>query len=201
MTEDFLLPAGCVVRPACSADRPAIQTLLNQFRQEISPPLTWQERLMKFFAIVLVLGTVASIVSAVGIKPLINLVLGPVLVLGLAVLTVLLLTMNEGWEHFWVIEHDQQLIACAKLRRHKHYSLLHDLYVLPEWRSQGVGSYLVFLLTTQATKPLYLTCKQRLIQFYMRFGFMPIAIQNLSPMIQYDLGIPGRLDVVPLVLR
>ena len=111
------------------------------------------------------------------------------------------MTWNDDWKNFWVIEHDDQLIACAKLRQYQQYSLLHDVYVVPEWRSQGLGSELVTHVGRQATKPLYLTCLPKLTQFYMRLGFMPIASKSLSPLIQYDLGIPGRFEVIPLVLR
>lgn len=146
-------------------------------------------------------GITLHLTFTMGVQRVLQLLLGPGIFVGLGLLTATILTWNDQWQNFWVIEHSHQLVACAKLRRYETYSLLHDVYVSPEWRSQGIGSHLVAHLGTQAQKPLYLTCLPKLAQFYFRLGFIPIATKTLPPLIKYDLGIPGRLDVIPLVLR
>jgi N-acetylglutamate synthase-like GNAT family acetyltransferase len=201
MTVSPKLPPGCLIRPAHPRDRVALRNLLTQFRQEVLPPTSQSEWTLRVVAGGL-LGAVGIHVGlALGWQRLLHLLVGPGVVVGLGALIAILATWNDDGKNFWVIEHDQQLIACAKLRQHPHYSLLHDVYVTPEWRSQGLGSHLVSHLSTQAIKPLYLTCLPKLTQFYMRLGFMPVAAKSLSPLIQYDLGIPGRFEVIPLVLR
>jgi N-acetylglutamate synthase-like GNAT family acetyltransferase len=136
----------------------------------------------------------------VGPGPLLNLLTGPAIVLSSGILIALLFTWNDDWEDFWVIEHHQTIIACAKLRCHSRYSVLHDVYVVPKWRSQGLGSYLVKHLGERANRPLYLTCMPHLVSFYRRLGFTSVSSNKLPPLLQYDLGIPGRFEVVPLKL-
>lgn len=195
------MPPGCTIRRACSTDRAILHNLLTQFRQEILPPVSKIDWLLRFIAGALLVGIGVQFSVSLGWQGFINVLLTPLLIVGLAVIVGAFVTWNDSWKNFWVIEHQHQLIACAKLRCYPHYSLLHDVYVVPEWRSQGLGSRLVAHLGTQATKPLYLTCLPKLTQFYMRLGFMPVSSKSLSPLIQYDLGLPGRLQVIPLVLR
>lgn len=201
MTVSFSLPPGCTIRPARPTDRVALQTLLHQFRQEILPPVTQMEWAIRVLSGGILGGVGIHLTLTMGLQRIINLLIGPGLVVGLGVLVAVWVGWNEYWKNFWVIEHGQHLVACAKLRRYDTYSLLHDVYVVPEWRSQGVGSHLVTHLGTQAIKPLYLTCLPKLAQFYLRLGFLPVSVKTLSPLIKYDLGIPGRLEVIPLVLR
>lgn len=201
MTVSFTLPTGCTIRPARSSDRGTLYALLTQFREEVLPPVTSQEWSLRVLAGGILGGVGIHLGVSLGWQRFINLLLGPGIIVGMGVIVATVMTWNNDWRNFWVIEHRNQLIGCAKLRCYPHYSLLHDVYVMPEWRSQGLGSQLVSHLGTRAIKPLYLTCLPRLAQFYMRLGFMPVSSKTLSPLIQYDLGIPGRLQVIPLVLR
>jgi len=201
MTVSLSFASESCIRPARPGDRVAIRHLLTCFRQEVLPPTSRAEWTMRFVAGGLLGGTGIYLGFALGWQRFINLLIGGSVAVGLGLLMATIVTWNDDWQHFWVIEIDGQLVACAKLRRHTHYSLLHDVYVVPEWRSQGLGSRLVACVGMQATKPLYLTCMPQLMQFYLRLGFMPVSSKSLSPLIQYDLGIPGRFEVVPLVLR
>ncbi|MDX2241202.1 MAG: GNAT family N-acetyltransferase [Leptolyngbyaceae cyanobacterium bins.302] len=201
MTVSFSLPPGCTIRRACPTDRASLHHLLIQFRQEVLPPTSQTEWTLRIIAGGLLGGMGIHVALWLGWQRFINLLLGPGAIVGVGVLAAAWITWNEDWKNFWVIEHQHQLVACAKLRCHPNYSLLHDVYVVPEWRSQGLGSHMVSYLGTQATKPLYLTCMPNLRQFYLRLGFMPVSSKTLSPLIQYDLGIPGRIQVIPLVLK
>lgn len=201
MPDSFVLPPGCSLRPARAADRAAIHQLLNQFRQEILPPRSPSEQVLSLFAIALVGAGGAYLLGTLGWQRALNLVLGPSAVIGLAIAFALIITWNSDWEDFWVVESQHQIIACAKLRRCHHYSLLHDVYVVPEWRSQGLGSSFVFYLGQQAPKPLYLTCIPKLMPFYLRLGFREVAAKSLPRTVQYELGlVKGRFEVVALML-
>lgn len=201
MTASFSLPANCMIRPACAGDRVALQELLTDFRQEVIPPMSQSESILRVIAASLSGGVGIHLILSLGWQRFINLLLPPAIVVGLGILSVTFITWNNDWKDFWVIQHHNRLVACAKLRCYEHYSLLHDVYVTPEWRSRGLGSHLVKYLAKQATKPLYLTCFPKLTQFYLRLGFTPVSTRMLSPLIQFDLGIPGRFEVIPLVLR
>jgi amino-acid N-acetyltransferase len=92
------------------------------------------------------------------------------------------------WQQFWVIEcesashtlRERQLAACGQLRNFSDTQELGSLVVATPWRGRGLGSFLTQHLITTATQPLYLECLgQRLAQFYTRFGFVPIAFEDL----------------------
>ncbi|MBM0741531.1 GNAT family N-acetyltransferase [Phormidium sp. CLA17] len=201
MLDPLPLPSDCVLRPAISDDKPLIQTLLEQFRREVLPSISDSERTLRGLAIAasILFGSYLVVSSKPGnlILPLV----GFAGAAGIGVVVVQILTWNEGWANFWVIEQNDRLVACAKLRCYSRYSVLNDLFVVPELRDRGLGSYLIANLGKKATKPLYLTCLPSLVKFYMRLGFTPISISHLSPLLQFDLGIPNQLTVVPLVMK
>lgn len=201
MLDPLPLPPDCILRSATPADKPLIQSLLEQFRQEVLPSISDSERALRGLAIAT--GILFGGYLVISLKPgqiLLPLV-GLAGAISIGVVAVQILTWNEGWANFWVIEQNDRLVACAKLRCYSRYSVLNDLFVVPELRDRGLGSYLIANLGRKATKPLYLTCLPSLVQFYMRFGFTPISINHLSPLLQFDLGIPNQLTVVPLVMK
>lgn len=195
------LPDGFVIRPAQPSDRRLVRGLLEQFRREVVPPPSPLEILLQSSGLGLLVVLVAYLFRQVGMKSLlVQLLLGAGAVLGLGLGASLLMAWNEDWVNFWVIEYNSTPIACAKLRTYREYSVLYDLYVASPWRGRGLGSHLVNYLGQQATKPLYLACLPHLVDFYARLGFSPVLTKNLPPLLQYDLGIPGRFRVIPLVL-
>jgi GNAT superfamily N-acetyltransferase len=198
---DLSLPPEFTLRPACATDRVMIRALLKAFRQEVVPPISWAEWGLRFLSAGLLFLAGGWLTLTIGIQWLLRLLVIPAIMILFGIIITLMFTWNEDWVNFWVIEHNGKLVACAKLRCYPRYSLLHDLFVLPEWRNHQLGSCLVAQIGKKATKPLYLTCLPSLMQFYMRLGFMPVLTKTLSPLLQYDLGIPGRVDVVPLVLK
>jgi amino-acid N-acetyltransferase len=201
MLDPLPLPPNCILRSATSVDQPLIRSLLEQFRQEVLPSLSDSERTLRSLAIAV--GILFSGYLVISLKPhqLLLPLVGFAGAVGIGVVAVQVLTWNEGWADFWVIEQNDRLVACAKLRCYSRYSVLNDLFVVPELRDRGLGSYLIASLGKKATKPLYLTCLPSLVQFYMRLGFTPISINHLSPLLQFDLGIPNQLTVVPLVMK
>ncbi len=94
------------------------------------------------------------------------------------------------WSQFWVIECAGRVVACGQLRSFLGAQELGSLVVAPDWRGRGLGSYLVNYLIQEATQPLYLECLgSRLVKFYTRFGFEPIALQELPPSLKRKFGI------------
>ncbi|MCP6760682.1 MAG: GNAT family N-acetyltransferase [Fischerella sp. CENA71] len=108
------------------------------------------------------------------------------------------------WQQFWVIECEQQVIACGQLRNFSGAQELGSLVVKQNWRDRNLGSILTQHLIESATQPLYLECLgQRLANFYHKFGFVPIAFEDLPRSLQrkFQLSELGRkLGIVPVVL-
>jgi amino-acid N-acetyltransferase len=94
------------------------------------------------------------------------------------------------WFQFWVIEHEEKVVACGQLRSFPDAQELGSLVVLSQWRGQGLGSHLTRHLIEQATQPLYLECLgKKLVPFYTRFGFIPVSWQELSPALKQKFGL------------
>ncbi|UBF25412.1 GNAT family N-acetyltransferase [Kovacikia minuta CCNUW1] len=108
------------------------------------------------------------------------------------------------WSQFWVIEHEKQVIACGQLRSFPKAQELGSLVVAPQWRGQGLGTYLTQHLIQQATQPLYLECLgKKLVQFYTRLGFVPVPWQELPPSLKRKFGlsaIAASLFRLPITL-
>jgi N-acetylglutamate synthase-like GNAT family acetyltransferase len=146
-----------------------------------------------------VVGIYAAIVPG-SWRSILNFLIAPVAFASLVGWLLLQVVLQREWMHYWVIETDNHLVACAKLQCHPAYSVLFDLYVATEWRGRGLGSHLVRHLSQQATKPLYLACLPARLPFYRRLGFVPVVGKKLPPLLQYDLGIPTRPGIIPLML-
>ena len=94
------------------------------------------------------------------------------------------------WSQFWVIECERRVVACGQLRSFPGAQELGSLVVTPTWRGRGLGSYLTKHLIQEATEPLYLECLgSRLAEFYTRFGFVPMAWQELPQSLKWKFGI------------
>jgi amino-acid N-acetyltransferase len=91
---------------------------------------------------------------------------------------------------FWVIECDNQIVACGQLRNFSDAQELGSLVVKPDWRGHGLGTFLTQHLISQATQPLYLECLgERLVRFYSRFGFESVAFEEIAPSLQPKFGL------------
>ncbi len=195
MTATPSLPPGFRLRPAKAADKTLIRKLLLRLQQEIMPI----DSRLQLVVVGIVLGLVA--IGILASTPwLFHWLLSLLFVVLLIWLVIFLVLLKGTWVNFWVVEQDGSLVACAKLCQYETYSILYDLFVVPEQRGRGLGSYLVNYLSQQATKPLYLGCLPSTIEFYTRLGFTPVSPKKLPSIIRHELGIPSRFGIVPLVL-
>lgn len=105
------------------------------------------------------------------------------------------------WSQFWVIEGDGRLVACGQLRSFPGAQELGSLVVAPAWRGRGLGSYLVKHLIQEATRPIYLECLgKKLAEFYTRFGFVPIAWQELPQSLKWKFGVSQLVSrLLPMI--
>jgi amino-acid N-acetyltransferase len=94
------------------------------------------------------------------------------------------------WQQFWVIEHQNTVIACGQLRNFTNVQELGSVVVDPQWRHRGLGTYLCQHLIQQATQPLYLECLgKQLATFYRKLGFLPVAWSELPPSLKPKFGL------------
>lgn len=189
------LPQGFILRPATVADRRSIARLLQNFERET-------DRSRRYWpgwgAIAIVLWSLFSVSTAILLLAIVALVS--------AVLWIQISSLIEtDWKQYWVIadragQPSGKLVACAKLCRYRHYSLLFNLLIAPAYRDRGLGSILVMTLSQRAVKPLYLACAADRVSFYTRLGFQHVAAKELSAILRNDLGITPHSKLLVLKL-
>ena len=120
------------------------------------------------------------------------------------VLTAKLDPTQLGWQQFWVIESEGNLVACGQLRDFEYAQELGSLVVVKAWQKRGLGTTLTKYLIQQATKPLYLECLgQKLEYFYSRLDFVPISLGELPQSLKLKFGISqlGRkIFKIPVII-
>lgn len=136
-------------------------------------------------------------------------------------------------DHFWLLENDDQLIGFINGMVTNSSTIsdimfsdasLHDengmwqaifgLNVLPEYRRQGLAAKLIDKIVEQARqegrKGCILTCKDKLIHYYEKFGFKNCGISQSvhGGAIWYDMRLEfGKIDInqlgrfISLILR
>lgn len=98
--------------------------------------------------------------------------------------------LDLDWRRFLVAERAGRIVGTIQVRRHDDGTReLASLAVVPEMQATGLGAALIAALREHETPPLYLYCAPRLVGYYERFGFRPIAIRALPP----GLRGPGQL--------
>ncbi|MBD1899719.1 GNAT family N-acetyltransferase [Trichocoleus sp. DQ-A3] len=188
------LPPGCVLRPARAEEKWLIQQLLLEFTK--SEALKFDLRVLSFNFLILIALTFFMLAIIQIIKILAsNFLLGIILFLILALLFIVTLCLAASfilfffsiftyafvnWSRFWVIECNGRLVACGEINGYSTHSMLYYLFVKPVWRSQHLGSHLVKRLVQEATHPLYLVCKPKLVRFYSQLGFTIVPWQEIS---------------------
>lgn len=108
------------------------------------------------------------------------------------------------WQQFWLIECDDQIVACGQLRQFSEAQELSSLIVVPAWRKQGLGTALTQHLIQSATKPLYLECLgEKLARFYINFGFVAVSWQELPQSLKLKFGLPQlarKIFGIPVII-
>jgi N-acetylglutamate synthase-like GNAT family acetyltransferase len=84
------------------------------------------------------------------------------------------------WSSYWVIECDRTLVGCASLVTYNSDASLGYVFVRPQWRSQGLASYLIKYLMTKTSIPVTLVCKPKMIKFYANLDFIEVPWAGLS---------------------
>jgi amino-acid N-acetyltransferase len=108
------------------------------------------------------------------------------------------------WQQFWVIECDDQIVACGQLRNFSQAQELSSLIVVPARRKQGLGTALTQHLIQSATAPLYLECLgEKLARFYTNFGFVAVSWQELPQSLKLKFGLPQlarKILGIPIII-
>lgn len=95
-----------------------------------------------------------------------------------------------NWQKFWIIEYYGRLVAFGQLRNFHLAQEIGSLYVVPDFRNQGLGTILIKHLVAQANQPLYLKCsKEELKVFYSKRGFKTVGFEDLPRPLKFKFYI------------
>ena len=117
-----------------------------------------------------------------------------------------------NWRRFIIAETGQGHFAgCGQIKPHPEGMLeLASIAVTSDYRDQGVASLVINrLLSDEPDRPIYLTCRAELRDFYQKFGFrdlklaeMPSYYRRLSRLANFFLALSkSRLLVMGLGLE
>lgn len=88
------------------------------------------------------------------------------------------------WRRFLIVETpDGDFAGCGQIKPHRGEILeLASLAVAEPYRGQGIARLVIRrLLADEPSRPIYLTCRSELGEFYKRFGFRALALAEMPP--------------------
>ncbi len=98
--------------------------------------------------------------------------------------------MDLRWHRFLVAEDETGIVGAVQIRPHDGTPELASLVVRKDQRGRGIGSQLIQSVITQSPQTLYLFCRPQLEDYYARFGFRAIDVQEAPPSlrVRYAIG-------------
>jgi N-acetylglutamate synthase-like GNAT family acetyltransferase len=89
-----------------------------------------------------------------------------------------------NWRRFVVAESPQgEFAGCGQIKPHPQGMLeLASIAICAEYRNQGIAAQIIQrLLSDESARPIYLTCRAELGEFYERFGFRDLTPPEMPP--------------------
>jgi N-acetylglutamate synthase-like GNAT family acetyltransferase len=203
------LATHCYLRPAQPQDSRQIRALTRKLHQaamtngrsETMVPAKWQEWLA-WSLMGLTIGffwQYPSLVLALLISS------APLWLIILFTVGIASREQQQQCERYWVMEYHGKLVGCGRLDIHPQHAEIYDLFVLPEWRSAGIGQAIMRQLIAQAPRPIYLASLPPAATFYRHLGFAPIAPRELPLLVAGRLSLNSpryrQVGLQPMVLK
>ncbi len=101
-------------------------------------------------------------------------------------------TTRLHFEHVLIAEADGKVVGVGQIKHLHGCQELGTLFVLPEYRGQGIAAQLIAALETRAERPLYLLCVNTMKDYYARFGYRAISVGEAPAALKRKL-IPGQI--------
>ena len=101
--------------------------------------------------------------------------------------------MGLDWRRFIVAVDDRdEMIGCGQIKPHGTEILeLASIAVHPEHQGRGVGSVIIERLLANSPRPLYLFCESSRRSLYEKFGFRPLAYDEMPRYFQRIIKLTG----------
>ena len=94
------------------------------------------------------------------------------------------------------------ILGCGRLRPYPDFCEVASLAVDPDQRTNGVGRAIITRLLELYPGDVYLICEDHLVDFFGRFGFRPVPVEDMPPGLEpkwrhYD-SLTGSMNVMLL---
>lgn len=99
-----------------------------------------------------------------------------------------------NWKNFLIaVDQTGEMVGCGQIKVHQDLSReLASIAVKKAFRYQGIARSIISELVRQeSTRPLYLTCKASLEQFYRQFGFETINSNDMPRYFRFISWLAG----------
>ncbi len=106
--------------------------------------------------------------------------------------------MDLDWKRFIVaVDVQDQIIATGQIKPHgRDIHELASIAVRPQYRGQGLARAVIEYLLKDGPRPLYLTCRSKLVQLYAKFGFVEISYDEMPRYFQRLSRLAGWVEAV-----
>jgi N-acetylglutamate synthase-like GNAT family acetyltransferase len=106
--------------------------------------------------------------------------------------------MGLDWKRFVVaVDERDEMIGCGQLKPHGSEILeLASIAVYPEQRGKGVARAIIEDLLQDSPRPLYLMCQSSLGALYEKFGFQPVAYEQMPRYFQRMSKLAGLVTAL-----
>jgi N-acetylglutamate synthase-like GNAT family acetyltransferase len=91
--------------------------------------------------------------------------------------------MSLDWRRFLVaVDEEDRVIGTGQIKPHWDGSReLASLAVQPERQGEGIGTVIMTRLLEENALPLYLTCRDVMESYYLKFGFRRLEAAEMPP--------------------
>jgi len=102
------------------------------------------------------------------------------------------------WRRFIVAANENdEMIGCGQLKPHGQEVLeLASLAVYPEHQGKGIARAVIEYLLKESPRPLYLMCQSSLGPLYEKFGFRPVAYDEMPRYFQRISKLAGLVTTL-----
>ena len=98
-----------------------------------------------------------------------------------------------NWPAFIIAEHNGAIVGVGQVRPYPNCRELGSLVVREDLRGRGIGGQIIRALLAEERGTVYLECRDRLVPYYARFGFVEIPWRSAPMPLRFKAGLGNLL--------
>lgn len=97
------------------------------------------------------------------------------------------------FENTLVAVDESKVVGIGQVKYHSDCREIGSLVVLPEYQHRGIATRIIEELEARAGFPVYLTCYQTMMPFYLRFGYKIVPFNEAPGSFRWKLALTQLL--------